>query len=291
MVTRTDYRIFRRGEWKLAIGPAGWSETLRQELLTVIEAQPRSKHPQTLPFAWVTTHGVQPCYVKVFHRAGGIAAIKDFCRQSKAFRFWRQGLALSKAGFNVPPTLAAGEHRRFRRLSRAFVVTAKIEGQALPAYLAQLEKAEDRRARVKEKRAGIARLAALIREFHRQGFVHGDLVASNLLITGSTDGHEPSIYFMDNDRTARFPGGLFPWLWKRNLIQLNRMPLPGISLQDRMRFLRVYLGTERLSGRNAKFARWLEQRTRRRRQECDGVNPTGSFRQLMRWDAGWLFGR
>jgi hypothetical protein len=29
--------------------------------------------------------------------------------------------------------------------------------------------------------------------------------------------------------------------------------------------------------------RWLEQQTRRRRYECDGVDPRGNFRRLMRF--------
>jgi hypothetical protein len=63
------------------------------------------------------------------------------------------------------------------------------------------------------------------------------------------------------------------------------MPLPGISLQDRMRFLHGYLNLKRLSKADRQFARWLEARTRQRRQECDGADPSGSFRRLMRWSA------
>jgi len=90
-------------------------------------------------------------------------------------------------------------------------------------------------------------------------------------------------YFMDNDRTRHYPSCLRQPLRKRNLIQLNRMPLRGISLQDRMRFLHAYLNVGRLSGADRQFARWLEARTRRRRKECDGADPTMSFRRLMRW--------
>jgi hypothetical protein len=90
-------------------------------------------------------------------------------------------------------------------------------------------------------------------------------------------------YFMDNDRTHRYPRWLRQTLWKRNLIQLNRMPLAGISLQDRIRFMRAYLDVERLSAADRALARWLEARTRKRRKECDGADPTVSFRRLMRW--------
>jgi hypothetical protein len=91
---------------------------------------------------------------------------------------------------------------------------------------------------------------------------------------------------MDNDRTRQYPLWFSQSLWKRNLIQLNRMPLPGISLQDRMRFLRAYLTRQELSRADRQFASWLEEKTRKRRQECDGVDPTVNFRRLMRWTPG-----
>jgi hypothetical protein len=88
---------------------------------------------------------------------------------------------------------------------------------------------------------------------------------------------------MDNDRTRRYPSWLRQPFWQRNLIQLNRMPLAGISLQDRMGFLHAYLDVKHLSGADRRFARWLEARTRQRRKQCDGADPTVSFRRLMRW--------
>ena len=283
MPTAADYQIIKDGRWRLAVRRTDWTDGLKDKVLQLVHAQTRSKHPQTVVFDWAVAEGVKSYYLKVFHGGLGSAALKDFFRESRAFRFWRQGLALTAAGFSVPSTLAAGELRRFRRLQRAFVVTAKIDGQSLPDYLAHLRKTLEGRARMKEKRAGIVRLARLIRDFHRQGFVHGDLIATNLLIANSSQG-DLSVFFMDNDRTGRFSMRLFPSLWKRNLIQLNRMPLPEISLQDRMRFLHAYLEISRFSGGEAKFARWLEQRTRQRRKECDSVDDVASFRQLMRWD-------
>ena len=113
------------------------------------------------------------------------------------------------------------------------------------------------------------KLARLIQRLHRHGFVHGDLIASNLLVAVA-DSRELSFYFMDNDRTHWFPGWLPQSLWKRNLIQLNRMPLPGITLQDRMRFLCAYLGQSHLSRREREFARWIENKTRQRRMSAMG---------------------
>lgn len=284
MPTAADYHIVRDGSWRLVVLPEAWNRELEKTVLALVREQNWSKHPQTLEVEWPTDGALKQYYLKVFHRVKGAGVVKDLCRVSKAFRFWRQGVALSAAGFQVPATVAAGEVRRWRFIERAFVLTAKIDGQPLPAYLADLNHVSDRQKALKLKRAGVVRLAHLIREFHRHGFVHGDMVASNLLISQIGQG-ELSLFFMDNDRTRHYPKWIHAYLWKRNLIQLNRMPLPGITLQDRIWFLRAYLDRNLSSHGDRGLMRWLEGKTRKRRQECDGVDPTVNFRKLMRWPA------
>jgi hypothetical protein len=88
---------------------------------------------------------------------------------------------------------------------------------------------------------------------------------------------------MDNDRTRRYPKWLPQFLWKRNLVQLNRLPLSSISLQDRIRFFREYSATESSAELDRPLLQWLEKRTRQRRKECDSIDPTVSFRRLMSW--------
>jgi hypothetical protein len=57
-----------------------------------------------------------------------------------------------------------------------------------------------------------------------------------------------------------------------------------VSLQDRMRFARVYLGKARWGAAERRLIRWLERRTRRRRKECERIEAKVSFRELMRWN-------
>lgn len=285
MPTALDYRFIRDGAWRLVVLPESWKSDLREKVMILVQEQRRSKHPQTVVVEAQAGGGREKFYLKVFHGGPSAGAFKDLGRASKAFRFWRQGISLAAAGFNAPLTIAAGELRRLRLLDRAFVLTSAIDGQPLPAILTELANVDDRKKALRLKRAGVARLAHLIRRFHSQGFVHGDLVASNLLVSRDSGG-EPNFFFMDNDRTRRYPLWFRQSLWKRNLIQLNRMPLPGISLQDRMRFLRAYLGRKKLGRADRQFASWLEEKTRLRRKECDGADPTVNFRKLMRWTPG-----
>lgn len=282
MPASDDYTRGSVGRWRLTHLAAFWSRDLEKKVLDLVEAQPWAKHPQTLSFAFPEGSKESELFLKVFHAGSRGAALKDALRSSKAFRAWRQGIALKRAGFDVPLTIAAGEWRHWRLLRRAFLLTRKIEGQPAHLFLRDwVECAGDPKSRLAAKREGLRRAAFLLRRFHRSGFVHGDLVASNLFV--SYAGAQAKFYFMDNDRTRRYPAWMPQSLWRRNLLQLNRMPLPGISLQDRMRFLKSYLESVTLMGGELQLARWLERNTRRRRHECDGVDASGDYRKLMRW--------
>jgi hypothetical protein len=264
------------------VQPATWDGDLQMHVLALVDRQPWAKHPQTLVLPFSNSGKEIDLFLKIFHPSRGGAAWKNWFRRSRALQAWRQGMALSYAGFNVPRTVAAGEQRRFGELRRGFILSQKIAGQGAPFFLRELLENGSERDRLRTKLAGLQQLAAMLRRFHDGGFVHGDLVATNIFIHRPTD--DGMIFFlMDNDRTRRYPCWLPQSLWKRNLIQLNRLPLPGITLQDRMRFFRAYLGRSKLTGAERRLARWFEQQTRRRRKECDRVDAGGNFRRLMRW--------
>jgi len=279
MVALSDYRSIAAGEWRLLVLGAKWHDALQLQILDLARAQILARHPQTVQLR-ANVGGVEKeLFVKIFHRRGWLTALKDHLRRSRAFNSWRQGLALEAEGFKVPLAVALGAQSGWRIARREFVVTEKICAVALAEYLRGVSHGA---MALRSKRENIKRLAQLIRRFHAAGFVHGDLLAGNIfIVSGSENAGE--FYFMDNDRTRHYASWSYQTLWKRNLIQLNRLPLPAISLQDRMRFLYAYLDVKRLSAADRRFARWLERRTRQRRKECDGADPTVSFRRLMRW--------
>jgi len=277
MVAPSDYREVAAGEWRILALNEIWNAKLQDQVLALVRGQATSRHPQTIELSDQIGGEEKRFFLKVFHRITLLGAVKDQLRRSRALGSWRQGLALAAAGFKAPLAIAVGAESGWRLARREFILTAKIAGAPLTTYLRR-----DCAASLPFKRDNIKFLARLIRRFHDAGFVHGDLVATNLVVVAPGMA-SLEFYFMDNDRTRRYPSRLRQSLGKRNLIQLNRMPLPGISLQDRMRFLHAYLNVGRLSGADRQFASWLEARTRQRRKECDGADPTMSFRRLMRW--------
>jgi serine/threonine protein kinase len=278
-----EYCKHRDGPWKLWVLRGKWSEELWHSVLELITEQPLSKHPQTVELPW-PRHGGDDVrlYLKVFHADFGMRALKDLCRHSRAVRSMHQAAALRKFNFNVPFTLAAGEKREHGFLRKAFVLTLRVDGQSIPVLLKEHYLTASKLT-LFDKRNGLKQLATEVRRLHELGFVHGDLLPTNILVS-RTEGKVSRFFFMDNDRTRRYPKWMPQLLWRRNLVQLNRLPLPGITLQDRMRFLSHYLKLKRWGKNERRLVSWLEHKTRKRRKECDSVDASGSFRQLMRWN-------
>jgi hypothetical protein len=280
LISQLRYRQLREDGWSLRIDSDSWSRALWQAILANIQKQVPSHHPQTIKLKSPERQH-QNYFLKVYHSESAWSAVKDWFRASKALRFLKQGVALSDAGFLVPPTVAAGEKRHFGMLKAAFVLTAAIDGAPLATFLKENAARTNAGLSVLEKRAALKALARQIRRFHDLGFVHGDLVASNIFVCRDA-AMNLQFVFMDNDRTRRYPKWLPQSLWKRNLVQLNRLPLSSISLQDRIRFFQEYSTIEPGAALNRRLLQWLEQKTRERRRQCDSVDATISFRQLMR---------
>jgi serine/threonine protein kinase len=260
-----------------------WAEIQRQ-----LESRQPSAHPQTQRFRYPDSDRGREFYLKIYYPSDPLGTLKDLFRDSRAVRALKQGEALSQLGLHVPAAVAAGEERSFRWLRRAFLLALSVEGMPLPLFLRSQASLPTALGGLKRKRGCLRQLAVEVRRLHQQGFVHGDLVPSNILVR--LESGDATFFYIDHDRTRRYP----PWfphrLWRRNLVQLNRFVLPGISLQDRMRFLRSYVGGRPWSRSDRRLIRWLEAKTRQRRQECDRIEAQVSFRELMRWNGPFAKG-
>lgn len=278
-----SYRSYQDGDWKLWIAPEHWNPDWWRVVRDRINEQKPSKHPQTMKLEFSDRQGENVFFLKVFHRHSIWNTVKDIFRDSKAVRALRQGFAITQTEFQTPFTLAAGERRRHTILERSFLLTRGVNGLPLPSYLYDRWQSGSAGMSFGEKRRAVEKLAADLSLFHTLGFVHGDLVPANIFVAAMPDGGI-GFYLMDNDRTRRYPHWVPQMLWRRNLVQLNRFPLPAISLHDRMRFLKRYLARERWKPGDRRLISWLEKKTRQRRWECDQVQGARSFRELMRWN-------
>jgi hypothetical protein len=278
----TDFQLYREGDWTLVVRSQMWSQDLWAEVLRHLTAEVPTHHPQIKRIYLPPDGGDRVFYLKIYYPSGPQGMIKDLFRSSKAIRALKQGEALVKNGFHAPLAAAAGEERKLRFVRKAFLLTTGIEGTSLRLFLKERCSYPLDSTLLKQKRKSLEQLALEIRRLHQCGFVHGELTPSNIMLQRREK--EITFFFMDNDRTKRYPRWCPHVFWKRNLLQLNRFVLSHISLQDRVRFLRSYLGVGVWGRKERQLARWLEQNTRRRRLECDGVEAPVSFRELMRWN-------
>lgn len=282
----SNYQFIRRDGWCLWLHKERWDQRLWPEILRYLEEQAPARHPSTKRLQDPKRRRGEELYLKIYYRWDLFGSVKDLLRDSKAFRALKQGLALRAYGFQTPLVVAAGEERRLGLLQRAFLLSAPVPGLPLNQFLRARLAPRLSGAALQRKRRQIEQLARDIRRMHALGFVHGDLVPSNIFLRGEDERIE--FCYMDNDRTRRYPPRLAQGLCRRNLIQLNRFVLAGISLQDRLRFLRAYLEAPLAAERQRRLLRWLEKKTRQRRRECERIDSRVSFRELMRWNGPFM---
>jgi serine/threonine protein kinase len=105
-------------------------------------------------------------------------------------------------------------------------------------------------------------LALFLRKVHRVGIYHGDMKATNILVGMNRDG-TPSFFLTDLD-FVRTRLDLSRRQVLRNLLQINKsfLDLGLISIRDRQRFLKFYLGPPR-RGELRGIWKTVSRRTRR----------------------------
>jgi len=170
----------------------------------------------------------------------------------RAWRAWRMGGALAASGFDVPDGVLVGVRRR-----AGVLVTREVGGRALLDVVATTHGAA--------KRELLRALGRAVGALHAAGFVHGDLVPSNVQV------RDGAIAFLDHDRTRR-GHALVWWGARRNLVQLGRFVAPGVGLGDRVRVLAAYADRRGLSRRaRRRLARWVAAKVTERRIAIDRI--------------------
>lgn len=238
----------------------------------------RSKHADT--YRWARPEG--EVYVKVYRRYRRWTALKDWFRPSKAANVGQVSAALAAQGFLVPHVLAVGEERSGLTVRRSWCATAALDGEPIATRLAALAET-DQRTMLRAKRGILDTLGREVARLHRSGILAGDLVPANVWIALAAT--ELQIAFLDHDRTGI---GAAPVGWRasrRNLVQLNRVVLPGVVTTDRLRVYRAYAGAQGWSRAEARQRLpWIVAKTlaRRRAERGAAIPSTAGFRTVMR---------
>ena len=244
MAVRSRYRVsasgvtrVERDGWRLVLALPDSMQRIGEELMHRVvaiaagqegEALRRSRHATTFNLrfrAETEASTTLNLFVKVMDAPRGIEKLKRRLRGSRSRHVARVTARLAALGIAAPPVLIYGRAGDGREL----MVSPRAEGRGPLRTLATLSQPEKRRI--------LYALGVEIARIHRAGFVHGDLTPFNIFVVCD---EPPRFVFFDHERTRRnFAIGARRRAI-RNLVQLGRFGIPGITLTDRVRVVRSY---------------------------------------------------
>lgn len=248
-----------------------------------IKYDSRSKHAKNRKVEVTIDRQKRSFFVKRFFTPRFGHLIKESLRSSKAINAWKAGLMLSANGFHTAPVVLAGERRRWGLLVDSVFVAEAMHALTIGDYLSKHFGANRPADAFRGKRTLIRALGREVGRMHAVGIVHGDLLPGNILV--DSDGEETRFVYIDNDRTRKLLVRVPMKLIVRNLVQLGRFSLSGITLTDRLRFFKAYMeANPRFKQRERELLAKVVRRTRKRlikRRRGDKTPEALSFRALL----------
>jgi len=208
------------------LGPGGARILAEACLAQSRQIHYRSRHARTYLARLKQGAADLELFIKIYEPARGLNRLKEWVRGGRADNVIKISRRLHQLGLDSPRLLMVG---REPVSGSAMLVSVRARGVGLPELCAQ-------GIAPRRKRKLIAALGALVARLHRAGLVHGDLTPYNVLVQ---DGETPHFILLDHDRT-RPAWRLGGRRQLRNLVQLGRFDLPGLSQTDRLRLMRSY---------------------------------------------------
>jgi hypothetical protein len=183
---------------------------------------------------------------------------EDGGRASPAHRETHVAAALARAGVPTIQPLAWGWKRGWGVNQNSFVVSAAVPGISVERWLEQ-SPFPSGRAGWERKRLFARQLAGFVHGLHRLGFCHRDLYLCHVFVAETAGKYRFSV--IDLARMFRPCCRVGRWRVK-DLAQLNFSAPPGlVSRTARLRFLKTYLGCERLGPVEKELIRRILRKT------------------------------
>ncbi|MCK6456296.1 MAG: lipopolysaccharide kinase InaA family protein [Phycisphaerae bacterium] len=187
-------------------------------------------------------------------------------RSSRARAEFRILRNMRRHGIQAVRPIAWGERRRYGTVRSCFLMTEAVpESMALSSFIHTFggrHSSYRTPAAMRARRVILTTLAEQIRFMHNAGFVHRDLFWRNVLIRPLPN-QEFEFYFLDASVGRRIR--VRQWRKEsivRDLAAIAVLAPEFCSRADQLRFIRVYLDTERIDDEARRWMELVQQRAR-----------------------------
>lgn len=257
--TRSPRKSTRIVEYRSRGAFAYAAQDIPEETIRQLMANPAEPFEKSVVHWWKIGRGTRVAEVELpAIRRGDSLVYKEYAfkgwhesfaalfRQNQATRAWNYGGSLLLRELPTPQPLVLIQTMRFGLPHTSYLLTERVpNAQTITRYLDRqmpdLCPAERKRVLL----GVMTKAARLLRTMHDRRTTHRDLKASNILVSPTDDPADPQLWLIDLD-------GVQTWLEvpEHNLIQnLTRFYVsfhksPWVTLSDRVRFLRTYLGRD-----------------------------------------------
>jgi tRNA A-37 threonylcarbamoyl transferase component Bud32 len=180
-------------------------------------------------------------------------------RISCAYAEFESAKNISEFGINTPKMVACGQKLGLLFEQRSFVIIEKIkDGESLEKKLPDCFSDSANADNLKQRKKFIEQLAVFIKKFHQTGYRHRDLYLCHIFHTKAG-----GFYLIDLARA--FKPVLFNEIYRaKDLAQLHySAPAGYFSKTDRLRFLKTYLGREKLLSSDKALIRQIKKKANR----------------------------
>lgn len=197
-------------------------------------------------------------YIKRYHRLRWRKRIQGALRgtlfgRSRARAEFEQLRRMRAGGAPVVRAIAWGERRVLFFLRSSFLMTEAVEGSVSLTTFAQQQHRSTLPPSVRHE--FVRSLGGCIRDLHARGHIHGALFWRNVLVRRSPGGGF-EFHLLDAQAPRRLRPGALNGRHAGRLTDLAEMAAVApvfCSRAEMLRFLRAYLGTDRLDGSHRKL--------------------------------------
>ncbi len=178
-----------------------------------------------------------PIFVKRYNSKGRLFGLKYLLRRSRARRAWCLARQLEGLPVPTPEVLGFVEQRRFGFLQAAYLITCGlVHTEILDVYIEK----HFAQWNMKTKNLFIQQVAAMLRDAHGRGLLHGDLKAKNILV--ASDGETEKLWLIDLDAARlRKQPGLAECCDDLARLNCSFLNTARISRPQRLLFLKTYV--------------------------------------------------